>query len=313
MLLYPLKFEPVYKPRIWGGDKLRTLYNRDLPAGQRIAESWELTDLPCDKSVVANGELAGQRIDELMRRFGKDITGGSQLNGSFPLMVKFLDVTDTLSIQVHPDSHACMTLGQGVAKTECWYIVHADKDAVIYNGLRETVTKAQFAQAVKQGKLLEVLDIQPVQPGACYYIPAGMVHGISPSVLIAEVETPSDTTFRIFDWDRKGPDGKPRDLHIKHAIESIHFGQKYQPARTVGRLVDCEFFKLDKGHQARDCQVFFSAGQMRVLIILSGHGIVTGRSTPPVEFEAGRTILIPAAFEGVAIFHQDCQYLTVTL
>ena len=315
MKTYPLKFKPIYKQRIWGGRKLQDVFGKELPAGEKIGESWELADLPEDKSVVANGELAGLTIREVIDKYPKEITGDEDFSVPFPLLIKILDAEDVLSVQVHPDPETCKRTGQGEPKTECWYIISAAQDAVIYKGLKDGVRKEQFAQAIEDRTVAETLVKVPVAVGECHFLPAGTAHAIGEGLLIAEIQTPSDTTYRVFDWNRVDDAGNARDLHVEQAIESIHFDQSSEelPVTTIGRLVDCEYFKIDKGHQAGNCELLLSPGQVKTLIFLSGMGTILGTDVEPVEFGAGDCILIPAAYEGVVRFAGDTQYLTVTL
>jgi mannose-6-phosphate isomerase len=313
MNLYPLKFKPIFKQRIWGGQKLREVFNKDIPPFEKIGESWELADLPNDKSIIANGELAGQTLSSAIQKYPKEITGDKNFKGPFPLLIKFLDAEDILSVQVHPDPQTCRRLGEGEPKTECWYIISAEADAVIYKGLKKGVTKQQFAEAIKNGTVAELLAKVPVEAGQCHFLPAGTAHSIGAGLLIAEIQTPSDTTYRIFDFNRVDGSGKPRPLHIEQALESIKFDMDSTklPVTTIGRLVDCEYFKIDKGHQAVSCEVFISPGQMKILIILTGSGTILSADTNLVEFRAGDTLLIPAVYEGAIRFTDDTQYLTV--
>jgi len=315
MIFYPLKFQSIFKQRIWGGQKLREIFDKDIPPFEKIGESWELADLPDDKSVIANGELAGQTLSSVIQKYPKEITGDENFLGPFPLLIKFLDTEDILSVQVHPDPETCQRLGKGEPKTECWYIISATPDARIYKGLKKGVTKKQFAEAIKKGTIAELLANVPVKAGQCHFLPAGTAHSISAGLLIAEIQTPSDTTYRVFDFNRVDETGKPRPLHIKEAIESINFDMNSDklPVTTVGRLVDCEYFKVYKGHQAKSCEVFLPSGKMKTLIILTGFGTILSADTSPVEFKAGDTLLIPATYEGVIRFADDTQYLTVTI
>jgi len=315
MKTYPLKFKPIYKQRIWGGRKLQDVFGKELPAGEKIGESWELADLPEDKSMIANGELYGLTIREAIEKYPVEITGDANFATPFPLLIKILDAEDVLSVQVHPDPETCKRTGQGEPKTECWYIISAAQDAVIYKGLKDGVRKEQFAQAIEDRTVAETLVKVPVAVGECHFLPAGTAHAIGEGLLIAEIQTPSDTTYRVFDWNRVDDAGNARDLHVEQAIESIHFDQSSEelPVTTIGRLVDCEYFKIDKGHQAGNCELLLSPGQVKTLIFLSGMGTILGTDVEPVEFGAGDCILIPAAYEGVVRFAGDTQYLTVTL
>jgi mannose-6-phosphate isomerase len=315
MKMYPLKFQPVYKQRIWGGQKLREFFGKDIPPLEKIGESWELTDLPNDKSIITNGELAGKTLKAVIKKYPKEITGDKNFAGPFPLLIKFLDAEDILSVQVHPDEETCRKTGKGEPKTECWYIVAAQAGAVIYKGLKKGVTKEQFAQAIEKGTVDELLVKITVKKGQCHFLPAGTAHAIGAGLLIAEIQMPSDTTYRISDWGRLDQTGKPRQLHIKEALESIHFDSSKDnlSVTTVGRLVDCEYFKVDKGHQAKGCETLLSPGFLKVLIILQGSGTIIGKNGDSVDFKAGETIVIPAIYEGAMQFLEETQYLTVII
>jgi mannose-6-phosphate isomerase len=315
MKAYPLKFKPIYKQRIWGGQKLREVFGKDLPRDRKIGESWELSDLPEDKSEIANGELAGLTLHEAVKKFPKEITGGENFTLPFPLLIKLLDAEDILSVQVHPDEQTCERLGEGEPKTECWYIISAEPGAVIYKGLKKGVTRERFAEAIEKGTVADMLLKVPVEVGQCHFLPAGTAHAIGPGLLIAEIQLPSDTTYRVFDFNRVDDSGKPRELHIRQALESIHFDASGDnlSVTTVGRLVDSKYFKIDKGHQAKSCEVLLSPGIMKTLIFVTGSGTILGTETAPVEFHAGDCILVPAAYEGVIRFTEDSQYLKITL
>lgn len=312
---YPLKFEPIYKQRIWGGQKLWEVFGKELPPGEKIGESWELADLPEDKSVIANGELAGLDIREAIEQYPEEITGDENFPLPFPLLIKILDAEDVLSVQVHPDPDTCRRMGKGEPKTECWYIISAEPGAVIYKGLKKGVTKERFAKAIEKGTVAETLVKVPVEQGQCHFLPAGTVHAIGPGLLIAEIQTPSDTTYRLFDWNRLDDAGKARELHIDEAMESIHFDQSSDEllVTTMGLLVDCEYFKIDKGHQSKNCELLLSPGEMKTLIVLSGCGTILGTEGGVVEFSAGDCLLVPAAYKGAMRFAADTQYVTVTI
>jgi len=315
MKSYPLKFRPIYKRRIWGGQKLREVFGKDIPADERIGESWELADLPNDKSTISNGPLAGKTLAEILGEFPQEVTGNIAYKPPFPLLIKFLDANDILSVQVHPDARTCSRIGRGQPKTECWYIIDAAEDAFIYKGLKKGVTKERFAKAVKQGDVEALLEKIHVERGQCHFLPAGTAHSIGAGLLIAEIQTPSDTTYRVFDFNRVDADGKARPLHVEEALESIHFDitAEQLPVTSVGRLVDCEFFTVDKGHQGKGCEVLLSPSEMKALIIISGYGVVEDATSGPVDFRAGDCLLIPATYKGAASFEADTEYLTVTL
>lgn len=322
MEMYPLKSVPVFKSRIWGGQKLHEMFGKDLPAGEKIGESWEIADLPEGKSTIGNGPLAGQTLGDVARRHAAEVMGAGpsdralpSRDGQFPLLIKLLDAQDVLSVQVHPDVETCRRMGRGDMKTECWYVIAAEPGAVIYKGLKAGVTKQQFAEAIGKGTTAELLAEVPVSPGECHFIPAGTAHAIGTGLLIAEVQTPSDTTYRVFDWNRVDASGKPRQLHIEEAMESIHFDVTPDklPVTTVGRLVDCEYFKVDKGHRMEGGEVFLARGKMRVLIFTTGGGSILSKQAEQVDFRSGDSLIVPAAFEGAVRFTRDTEYLTVTV
>ncbi|MBN1360625.1 MAG: class I mannose-6-phosphate isomerase [Sedimentisphaerales bacterium] len=312
---YPLKTVPIFKQRIWGGQKLREVFGKDLPSGAKIGESWEIADLPDDKTCIANGAYKGQTLTSLAREFPEQITGARDVPSPFPLLIKLLDAEDMLSVQVHPDRQTCERMGRGEPKTECWYIISAEPGAVIYKGLKERVTRERFAQAIEAGTTAELLARVPVEPGQCHFLPAGTAHAIGAGLLIAEIQTPSDTTYRVFDWNRLDDEGKPRQLHLQEALESIHFDVTADklPVTTVGRLVDTEYFKIDKGHRSANTELLLRVGGMRALIVLGGAGVIESSQADPVEFKGGDCLVIPAAFEGAVRFARETEYLTVML
>jgi mannose-6-phosphate isomerase len=314
MHVYPLKFGPIYKERIWGGKKLREAFGRDTPRGKRIGESWELADLPRDKSKITNGEFAGETLEAVIRKYPEGITGKREFSLPFPLLIKFLDCGEVLSVQVHPDRATCERMGKGDPKAECWYIIHARRGSVIYKGLQPGVTREKFAHAIKEGTVERMLNKVTVKAGECHYLPAGTAHAIGPGLLIAEIQTPSDTTYRVFDWNRVDKNGQARPLHIEEALASIHFDASGDnlSVSTVGQLVDCEYFRVNKGHQMRNCEVLLSPGQMKTIIILSGYGTIVG-GPEAVEFKAGDTMLVPAGYGGAMRFSAESEYLNVTI
>ncbi len=314
MKIYPLILKPIYKERIWGGQKLKSFFGKDIPDGKKIGESWELADLPDDKSVVANGELAGKGLNELIKQFPEEMTGDKDFKLPFPLLFKLLDAQDVLSVQVHPDKQTCDKMGTGEPKTECWYVIDAEAGAVIYKGLKAGVTKQMFKEAIEKGTTDELLNKIEVEAGQCYFLPAGTIHATGAGLLIAEIQLSSDTTYRVFDWNRVDENGNGRQLHIEESLESIHFDQKDDfSATTVGRLVDCEFFKIDKGHRVAGNEVLISPDKMKIIMIITGNGNFTAVDGNVVKFSAGQTIFIPACYEGVMFCENDCQYLTATI
>ena len=314
MNAYPLKFKPIYKELIWGGYKLRNILGKDFPADKKIGESWELVDLPNDKSIVANGEFAGKTLSELLQKYPEQIIGQKNYQPPFGLLIKLIDAADVLSVQVHPDGQTVKKLKTGSPKTECWYIIDAEPNACIYKGLKAGTTRERFEQSINDGTCAELLNKVAVKTGQCHLLPAGTVHAIGAGILIAEIQTPSDTTFRVFDWNRL-QNGKPRQLHIEQALESIHFNQKADEltVTTAGQLVDTEFFKINKTTAQAGTSNQISSGQLKVLVTIKGSGQIISKDSPDVDFSKGQTILLPAKFEGKITFSDYCEYLVTTL
>jgi mannose-6-phosphate isomerase len=241
--------------------------------------------------------------------------GDFSFESTFGLLIKFINAEDVLSVQVHPDSVTCKRMGKGDPKTECWYIISAEPGAVIYKGLKEGVTRDQFADAISSGDVDKLLNKVQVHAGQCHFLPAGTVHAIGAGLLIAEIQTPSDTTYRVFDWNRLDGQGQGRQLHISEALESINFDQNPDElvVTEIGRLVESEFFSVDKRHQAKNCEELLKKGGFEILIFLSGSGDIIDPNDQRVDFKAGDCFFIPAAYEGALCFSEDTEYLVVTI
>ena len=228
-MLYPLMFQPIFKERVWGGRNLERLYQKALPPGVPIGESWEITDRPEAASVIANGPLAGKDLRWLMEHHAKELLGPARShNGRFPLLIKLLDAEEKLSLQVHPPAHVAARLG-GEPKTEMWYIADARAGAELYAGLRRGVTRAEFERRINDGTVADCFHRLPVKPGDVMFLPSGRVHAIGAGLVLFEIQQNSDTTFRVFDWNRPGLDGQPRELHVEQSLQCIDFND-FEPS-----------------------------------------------------------------------------------
>ena len=228
-MLYPFTFKPIFKERVWGGRRLETLFNKALPPGQPIGESWEISDRPDDASVIANGPLAGHDLHWLMQHHERDLLGAARSQaGRFPLLIKILDALDTLSLQVHPPAAKAAALG-GEPKTEMWFLADAAPEACLHVGLRRGVTRADFERRVGDGTVAECFHRLPVCAGDAMFLPSGRVHAIGAGCVIFEIQQNSDTTYRVFDWNRFGLDGRPRATHVQESLASIDF-EDFEPA-----------------------------------------------------------------------------------
>jgi len=329
--LYPLTFEPIYKEKVWGGRALEPL-GRTLPGDARtlIGESWELADLAAtaagggggaaERSVIINGPLAEQSLHQAIEAHGSALLGDLPLNeqGAFPLLVKFLDARENLSVQVHPSADYAANHPEAHLKSEAWYIVDCEPGAVIYKGVKQGVTAEQFREAIENDALEPLLLKVPVEPGQCHYLPSGTCHALGAGVVVAEVQTPSDTTFRVYDWGRTG-----RELHIEQAMQCMHLGPpategcelntKVEDAHAEARrLVHTKYFHIDRYAAAAGFTDVISTGEPRVWMILAGHGRITSAG-PTVEFGPTQTLLLPADLpQGRLELDQPTIWLEVT-
>src|SRR5215204_3567653 len=232
-MLYPLTFQPIFKERIWGGRNLERLYRKQLPAKNAIGESWEITDRPEGVSVIANGPLAGKDLRWLMEEHRAELLGRDFSAERFPLLIKILDCQDTLSVQVHPPAKIAAELG-GEPKTEMWYIADATAEAKLYAGLKRGVTRDEFEKRIADGSVADALHSLKVQAGDVMFLPSGRVHAIGAGNVIFEIQQNSDTTYRVFDWNRVGLDGTPRELHVRESLACIDFAD-YEPRLVASK------------------------------------------------------------------------------
>jgi mannose-6-phosphate isomerase len=327
MIVYPLALGPILVEKIWGGRGLERLFERPLPEGKKIGESWEVSDLPEGVCTVAAGPEAGRSLHEVVETWGTRLVGSAELvDGRFPLLIKFLDAEDVLSVQVHPDEEACKRIGGDArVKHEAWYVIDARDDAAIYAGLKPGVTRERFASAVDDAAVEEMLQRTPVKAGDCYYLPSGTVHALGAGVVVAEVQTPSDTTYRVFDWNRLGADGKPRTLHIEQAMIAIHFGEAppKQQSRThesdawvtTTELMGCPRFTMERVRIGEGYGRRLDSGRMLIWMILSGKGRLTTEGLDePVGLEAGHSVIIPAGLDPTVLtVESDCTWLQAAI
>lgn len=296
-----LTFEPLLKEVVWGGRALGTRLGKELPPAVPIGESWELVDLEDAESVVADGPLKGRTLAEIMSGGAVELLGGaSPAGGRFPLLVKLIDARDVLSVQVHPDEAASLRIGRGARpKTEAWYVIDRDPGAVLYAGLAPGVDRGRFEAHVAAGTVDALLHRIAVEPGDFVFLPSGAVHAIGKGILLAEVQTPSDTTFRVFDWNRLGLDGMPRPLHVAEALESIVFGVEGAPAAlppASGREgVACPYFTFEAVPLAAGTVELLAGEGPLALTHVSGDGAVAIQAAGSfASLGLGRTALVPA-------------------
>jgi mannose-6-phosphate isomerase len=300
-----LEFKPLYKATVWGGRRLETVLNKFLPNDGPFGESWEIVDLPSDQSIVSTGNQKNKTLQEIRQQYTGELLGNAPLlDGRFPLLFKFLDAQQTLSVQVHPDEAACARLGGGARpKTEAWYIIDSEPNAVLYVGLKPDVDRKTFQDAITAGNVEPLLHKLPVSAGDFIFLPSGTIHAIGAGIILAEVQQSSDTTYRVFDWNRVGLDGKPRQLHVTEALESIAFGTWGQPSYAPppsGRPgIACDYFVMESVALEDGGDATLQGAGMLALMGIGGNGQaelrVDGKST---FLRCGQTRLVPAARNG---------------
>jgi mannose-6-phosphate isomerase len=309
-MLYPFTFRPIFKQRVWGGRELERLYHKPLPPDVPIGESWEISDRPGDVSVIANGPLAGQDLHWLMEHHAAEILGRAKPHrGRFPLLVKILDAQDRLSLQVHPPSATAAALG-GEPKTEMWYVTEAAPGAELYVGLKRGVTRTEFETKIKTGAVAECFHRLSVRAGDAMFLPSGRVHALGAGLVIFEIQQNSDTTFRVFDWNRLGLDGKPRELHVPQSLASIDF-QDFEPsllsraslpngAPQVRPLVHDPLFTAEARQVDAGASVPLPPNKLQIIAVVAGEVEVhAGQGTLPLV--PGQFCLLPASLAQVEL------------
>ncbi len=308
--LYPFTFTPHFKERVWGGRNLERLYGKPLPPDQVIGESWEITDRPEGVSVIANGPLAGKTLRWLMENHAAELLGADRAGvKTFPLLVKILDAQDKLSLQVHPPAAKAKELG-GEPKTEMWYITNATPAADLFVGLKRGVTRTDFEKKVADGSVAECFHHIPVKAGDVMFLPSGRVHAIGAGNVIFEIQQNSDTTYRVFDWNRVGLDGKPRDLHVAQSLASIDFND-FEPSLAKGEysrsevfatryLVDDPLFRANSWRIKRGQRFHVSNKLPQIFGILHGRLVLSANGVE-VTVSPGQFCLVPAALERIAV------------
>ncbi len=309
--LYPFRFRLLLRRYLWGGRRFESHLGKPLGSGNDYAESWEVCDHGNDQSIVDAGPLAGASLGELVRCRGQELLGRAAPLERFPLLVKFLDATAVLSVQVHPhDEHAARMTPPDLGKTEAWVILAAEPQSRIYAGLKSGVDRAQLAAAIAEGTCERLLHHFQPRPGDCLFIPAGTVHALGDGLLVAEIQQSSDTTFRLFDWNRVGPDGHPRALHVEQALEVIDFQRgpisPQAPRRTdrpwASRLVECDKFTIDRWDFGRPQTI---GGDQRFHIVCVLEGAVRIAGDPHADpLPKGSTALLPACLGEVQLTPQ---------
>jgi len=323
MKLYPLKFEPLYKYRLWGGEKLKTQLNKDYSESS-IGESWEISDVKGDETQVLNGELKGQTLKQLISSFKGAFVGESVYKAfgeDFPLLIKFIDAKTPLSIQVHPSNELAKERHNSFGKNEMWYVMQADKDAELIVGFEQEIDKTEYQKHLEDDTILNVMHHETVAKGDTFYIPTGRIHAIGSGVLLAEIQQTSDVTYRIYDYNRvDATTGKERELHNDQALDAIdftyhsEFKTSYETkVNTANTLVHSPYFKtnfikvenqLDKDYSDLDSFVIYMCVSGNLEVNYSGE---------TYTLNTGETLLLPASIDAVTITASKADLLEIYL
>lgn len=303
--LYPLKFTPIFKQTIWGGNRLKeTLMKENAP--ENCGESWEISSVEDNVSVVCNGFLKGNSLEELIEVYMGDLVGEKvyqQFGLEFPLLIKFIDANDNLSIQVHPDDKLAKERHNSFGKTEMWYVLDSKADTLLINGFKHKISKEEYLEALKNKKILDLMNSIKTSKGDAYFIPAGRVHAIGSGNLIAEIQQTSNITYRIYDYERKDKNGNQRELHTDLAVDAIDYNfydnykSNYSPkANQSVNIVDCNYFTTNKLDITQDIQKDYPEIDSFVIYMCveGSMQIIFDESQDSVEIKKGETVLIPA-------------------
>lgn len=309
--LYPLKFNPIYKDKIWGGRKLKALLNKNFEPLPNCGESWEISGVKGNESVVAHGPLMGKSLPELISEYKGELTGEKvySANGSeFPLLIKFLDANEDLSIQVHPNDEQARARHNSLGKTEMWYVFQADDNARLITGFNKDLTREEYLNYFASGRLEEVLNKEAVTAGDVFFIPAGRVHTIGKGICIAEIQQTSDITYRIYDFDRVDDQGRKRELHIEEALDVLDFRSypEYKssytddPGKPVN-LVACDYFTTNKIILDRVLKRDYTAIDSFVIYICIDGSFSLNYGAEEMQVLKGESVLLPAMFKQVTL------------
>ncbi|WP_372794876.1 type I phosphomannose isomerase catalytic subunit [Lutibacter sp.] len=304
---YPIKFEPILKDKIWGGEKLKLLFNKKS-IGNDIGESWEVSDVDGNISVVSNGDLKGQSLQEILRLYKDELVGKNvykNFGDKFPLLIKLIDAKEALSIQVHPNDVLAKERHNSFGKTEMWYIMQAEDSGNLIVGFNKDSSKEEYIEHLESKRLLKILNLEKVKKGDVYFIPTGRIHAIGAGVLLAEIQQTSDITYRVYDWDRLDDAGNSRELHTELAADTIDYSSEkqystdYNTAENVSTpVVSCDYFTTNIVVVNGEVQIDNSAKDSFVIYMcVEGEVIIKYGNSKEEKLVKGETVLMPASLK----------------
>ena len=310
--MYPLKFEPILKQTLWGGEKIIPFKHLNETLSN-VGESWEVSAVEGSESVVANGPEKGMTLPEMVRRYKEELVGEAnyaRFGEKFPLLIKFIDAKLDLSIQVHPDDALAKKRHNSFGKNEMWYVISADPGAKLISGFSQEITPKEYKERVHDGTFAEVLQSCAIQPGDVFYVPAGRVHGIGAGAFVAEIQQTSDITYRIYDYNRKDKNGKTRELHTAQAADAINFADVQDDFRTAYdhvqnepvEVVACPYFTTSVYDMTEEITCDYSELDSFVIFIcVEGSCRLTDNENNEISLQAGETVLLPATTQNITI------------
>ncbi len=307
----PLKFNALLKSTLWGGDKIIPFKNLDVQQ-ENVGESWEISGVKGNETIVTDGPYAGKKLNELVEELKGKLVGEDnyqRFGNEFPLLIKFIDARQDLSIQVHPTDEIAKMQGKERGKTEMWYLMDSDKDATLLCGLKKKITPEEYAQMVENDTIVDAIDRYEVKEGDCFFLPAGRIHAIGTGCFLAEIQQTSDVTYRIYDFKRKDKDGNYRQLHTKEAAECINYNVEsnyrtdYTPVKNQGvSLVQCPYFNTAVYDLDEPMTIDYSELDSFVILIgLKGNATITDNEGNTFTLQAGESVLVPATTETLKV------------
>lgn len=319
-MLYPLKFRPILKERIWGGNKLKSVLNKEITS-DITGESWEISAVAGDISVVENGELKGKNLQELINENPENLLGKQvfeRFGKDFPILIKFIDAREDLSIQVHPNDELAQKRHNCFGKTEMWYVMDASEDANLIVGFNKDLTKEEYQNHLQNGTLTEIMNYEKVKEGSTFFINTGKVHAIGGGVLLAEIQQTSDITYRLYDFNRRDKDGNLRELHTEQALDAIDYQKKedfkvtYKTQENIpNNMVSCPYFITNYLKLTKD----FSVGienSFHIYMCVKGEAEIVFQDKI-IKMEKGESLLVPACCKNISIKTINAEFLQVYL